>query len=138
MGPWKRLQQPEGRRDPNAPKRPLSAYMFFAADKRKELKESQPDLKLGEIGKATGEAWKGLSDKDKAPYQKKADADKARYEKEKAAYEGGAPAKKAAPKKSKKEAAKEVEEEESEGEEEVPEESEGGDEEEEDDDEDDE
>lgn len=41
-----------------------------------QLKESQPDLKLGEIGKATGEAWKGLSDKEKAPYQKKAEADK--------------------------------------------------------------
>lgn len=38
-----------------------------------QLKESQPDLKLGEIGKATGEAWKNLSDKEKAPYQKKAE-----------------------------------------------------------------
>ena len=30
---------------------------------RLQLKKSQPDLKLGEVGKATGEAWKALSDK---------------------------------------------------------------------------
>lgn len=28
-----------------------------------QLKESQPGLSLGEVGKATGEAWKELSDK---------------------------------------------------------------------------
>lgn len=47
--------------------------MFFAADKRVELKKSNPDLKLGEIGKATGEAWKELTDKEKEPYNKKAE-----------------------------------------------------------------
>ncbi|PSC71969.1 non-histone chromosomal 6 [Micractinium conductrix] len=74
-------------KDPNAPKRPLSAYMFFASDKRKELKKDQPTLTLGEVGKATGAAWSELTEKDKAPYVKKAEADKVRYEKEKAAYE---------------------------------------------------
>ena len=33
-----------------------------------------------------GEKWKGLSEKQKAPYEAKAAADKKRYEEEKAAY----------------------------------------------------
>ena len=33
-----------------------------------------------------GEKWKGLTDKQKAPYEAKAAADKKRYEEEKAAY----------------------------------------------------
>jgi hypothetical protein len=33
-----------------------------------------------------GERWKELTDKEKGPYEKKAKDDKARYEKEKAAY----------------------------------------------------
>ena len=33
-----------------------------------------------------GERWKALSDKQRAPYESKAAADKKRYEEEKAAY----------------------------------------------------
>lgn len=35
-----------------------------------------------------GERWKGLNEKQKAPYEAKAAADKKRYEEEKAAYAG--------------------------------------------------
>lgn len=34
--------------DPNAPKRGLSAYMFFANDTRDKLRAEQPNLKFGE------------------------------------------------------------------------------------------
>lgn len=40
----------------------------------------------GDVGKLLGERWKALSDKQKAPYEAKAAADKKRYEEEKAAY----------------------------------------------------
>lgn len=43
---------------------------------------------LGEVGKILGEKWKGLSEKQRAPYEAKAAADKKRYEDEKAAYNG--------------------------------------------------
>ena len=42
-----------------------------------QLKDKQPTLTLGEVGKATGEAWGKLSDKDKEPYAKKAEKAKA-------------------------------------------------------------
>ncbi|OMP82707.1 Non-histone chromosomal protein 6, partial [Diplodia seriata] len=72
--------------DPNAPKRGLSAYMFFANDMRDKVREENPGIKFGEVGKILGEKWKALSDKQRAPYEAKAANDKKRYEDEKAAY----------------------------------------------------
>jgi hypothetical protein len=43
-----------------------------------QVKKENPDAKLGEMAKIIGEMWKGLSDKEKEPYQKKADAEKVR------------------------------------------------------------
>jgi hypothetical protein len=73
-------------KDPNAPKRNLSAYFFFMGDQRSKVVAKNPDMKVTEIGKELGVMWRAMSDSEKAPYQKKADADKARYEKAKAAY----------------------------------------------------
>jgi len=74
------------KKDPNAPKRGLSAYMFFANDQREKVREDNPGIKFGDVGKILGEKWKELTDKDKTPYEAKAKADKERYESEKARY----------------------------------------------------
>ncbi|KAF2724555.1 hypothetical protein K431DRAFT_217648 [Polychaeton citri CBS 116435] len=74
------------RTDPNMPKRGLSAYMFFANENRDKVREDNPGIKFGEVGKLLGEKWKSLTDKDKTPYEAKAAKDKKRYEEEKAAY----------------------------------------------------
>ncbi|GAA6014578.1 hypothetical protein JCM10207_001651 [Rhodosporidiobolus poonsookiae] len=96
----------KAKKDPNAPKRNLSAYMIFSQDARAQVKEENPDVGFGEIGKLLGAKWKELDEEDRKPYEEKAKADKARYEKEKAAYdaENGieAPKKKAPAKKAKK------------------------------------
>ncbi|KAF2457904.1 non-histone chromosomal protein 6 [Lineolata rhizophorae] len=78
------------KKDPNAPKRGLSAYMFFANEQREKVREDNPGIKFGDVGKILGEKWKALSDKQRAPYEAKAAADKKRYEDEKAAYAQGA------------------------------------------------
>ncbi|TNY24060.1 high mobility group box domain-containing protein [Rhodotorula diobovata] len=75
------------KKDPNAPKRPLSAYMHFSQDMRSVVKEENPDVTFGEIGKLLGVKWKEATENDKKPYEEKAKADKERYEKEKAAYD---------------------------------------------------
>ncbi|KAJ2453988.1 Non-histone chromosomal protein 6 [Coemansia sp. RSA 2336] len=67
------------------PKRALSAYMFFSQAKRNEVKENNPNATFGEIGKLLGEMWGKLTDEQKKPYKEKSDADKARYEAERAA-----------------------------------------------------
>ena len=41
---------------------------------------------MAAVGKKLGELWRAMSDSEKVPYNKKADADKVRYEKAKAAY----------------------------------------------------
>jgi hypothetical protein len=74
------------KKDPNAPKRGLSAYMFFANEQRDNVREENPGVSFGQVGKILGERWKALSDKQRAPYEAKAAADKKRYEDEKQAY----------------------------------------------------
>ena len=75
-------------KDPNAPKRGKSAYIFFCAAMRPQVKEE-----LGEEGKSSimaelGKRWKELKEDDDradelAEYTKMAADDKARYEEEK-------------------------------------------------------
>lgn len=74
------------KKDPNAPKRSLSAYMFFANENRDIVRAENPGISFGQVGRLLGEKWKALSAEDKTPYEDKAAADKKRYEKEKAEY----------------------------------------------------
>lgn len=74
------------KKDPNAPKRSLSAYMFFANDQRETVRAENPNATFGGIGKLLGEKWKQMTASEKEPYEAKANADKKRYEDEKAAY----------------------------------------------------
>jgi len=78
------------KKDPNAPKRGLSAYMFFANEQRDNVRNENPGIAFGQVGKVLGERWKALSDKQRQPYEAKAAADKKRYEEEKAAYQTNA------------------------------------------------
>ncbi|VEU23277.1 DEKNAAC104407, partial [Brettanomyces naardenensis] len=74
------------KKDPNAPKRSLSAYMFFANEQRDIVRAENPGIAFGQIGKILGEKWKALDVKNRGPYEAKALADKKRYELEKAEY----------------------------------------------------
>ena len=73
-------------KDENAPKRPKSAYMFFAEKKLPEIREEQPELKMTEVFKVIGDSWKDASPEIKSKYSKKADNDKERYHEEMKSY----------------------------------------------------
>ena len=60
--------------------------MFFANEQRDSVREENPGITFGQVGKILGERWKALSEKQRAPYEAKAQADKKRYEDEKSAY----------------------------------------------------
>ncbi|KZF22501.1 hypothetical protein L228DRAFT_238451 [Xylona heveae TC161] len=77
------------KKDPNAPKRGLSAYMFFANEQRDNVRDENPGIAFGQVGKILGERWKALAEDKRRPYEDKAAADKKRYEAEKARYEQG-------------------------------------------------
>ncbi|KAM6985608.1 high mobility group protein B1a [Aplochiton taeniatus] len=73
-------------KDPNAPKRPPSAFFIFCADYRAKVKSETPGLTIGDIAKKLGEMWNGTSAEAKQPYEKKAAKLKEKYDKDIAAY----------------------------------------------------
>jgi len=74
------------KKDPNAPKRALSAYMYFANECREDVRAANPGIKFGDLGKRLGQMWKELSEDERKPYEEKAAADKQRYESERETY----------------------------------------------------
>jgi len=74
-------------KDPNAPKRALTAFFLFCNEKRQGVKEANPDLKVGDVAKELGRMWTELAADVKAKYDAKAKADKVRYEKQLAQYQ---------------------------------------------------
>lgn len=73
-------------KDPNAPKRGCSAYIFYTQSRRQGLIKEKPSLNHKEIISELSKEWNKLSEKEKAPFVKQAEADKARYKKESDAY----------------------------------------------------
>eukprot|EP00026_Physarum_polycephalum_P015118 Phypoly_transcript_15733.p2 GENE.Phypoly_transcript_15733~~Phypoly_transcript_15733.p2 ORF type:complete len:160 (+),score=31.83 Phypoly_transcript_15733:378-857(+) len=74
------------KKDPNAPKRPLTAFMLYAHDKRAEIKAQNPDMTFGALGKKLGETWLTFDATQKKVYSDMADKAKLTYEKELAEY----------------------------------------------------
>lgn len=74
-------------KDPNAPKRALSAFFFFCADERPKVRAMYPDYGVGDVAKELGKRWEVC--RDKPSYEVKAAGDKERYAKALAAYKGG-------------------------------------------------
>lgn len=69
-------------KDPNAPKRPLTAFFLFMDDFRKAYKEANPDSKgVKMVAKEAGEKWKLMTDEEKKPYTDKAAELKAEFNK---------------------------------------------------------
>lgn len=70
-------------KDPDAPKRGKSSYIYFCVEKREEIKNANPDMSAKDIIKELGRVWReDTSDKDKAIYSKMSADDKLRYEDE--------------------------------------------------------
>lgn len=87
------------------PKKPLSAYLFFSLDNRSRIsrRSASPNMPNFEsvaarrrwmsehsgfaaIGRALGAQWRALSAAEKAPYERRAEADRSRYASELSAY----------------------------------------------------
>ena len=69
-------------------KKPTSAYIYFVSDYRMVLKKKGREInRVQEVAKLCGAAWKSMTDEEKAPYNAKYTADRARYLKEKEALD---------------------------------------------------
>ncbi|XP_052590162.1 high mobility group protein B1-like [Peromyscus californicus insignis] len=114
-------------KDPNAPKRPPSAFFLFCSEYRPKIKGEHPGLSIGDVAKKPGEMWNNTAADDKQPCEEKAAEPKEKYEKDIAAYRAkGKPdaAKKGVVKAEKSKKKKEEEDEEEDEEEEEEEEDE--------------
>lgn len=89
------------KKDPNAPKRALSAFFFFNKEERASVKEAFPGYGVGDIAKELGKRWEKCQNKPK--FEVLAKGDKVRYEKDMIVYKAGlvgaSPPKKAKPEK---------------------------------------
>jgi len=70
------------KKDPNAPKRPLSAFFLFCQDERPAVKAVYPNYGVGDAAKELGERWNKVTAEAKSKYEAMAQGDKARYDKE--------------------------------------------------------
>jgi HMG (high mobility group) box len=72
--------------DPNAPKRNMSAYFLYSVANRADVKTNNPDASFGDIAKIISQQFKALSEKERAKWDAKAEADKTRYQQEMEIY----------------------------------------------------
>ncbi|KAL7459039.1 hypothetical protein ACHAWC_010722 [Mediolabrus comicus] len=72
------------------PKRNQGAFFHYSQATRADVKAAQPDLNFGQIAKVVSVNFEALSDEERAYWDKKAAADKERYQAEMAAYKGEA------------------------------------------------
>lgn len=88
---FRRLGQLHGRMNPDAPKHPISAYMYYYQDNLAEIKrktiEAYGRFTIPNTTKMTSKAWNALSDEEKRPYREKGRLDLERYKREKAEFE---------------------------------------------------
>ena len=54
------------KKDPNAPKKPLSAYMVWLQENREAIKRKHPGSSVAEVAKRAGEMWKTITAEEKA------------------------------------------------------------------------
>merc|ERR1711982_255690 len=68
------------KKDPNAPKRPMSAYFLFMNATRPTVRKENPDASIGDVAKILGKMWREIEPEDKAKYDKDAAAAKKKWE----------------------------------------------------------
>jgi high mobility group protein B2 len=74
------------KKDANAPKRNLSAYLLYQNAMRDQFKRESPGMTFGQLAKYTSHMYKNLTPNDKATWEARAAQDKARYGAAIAAY----------------------------------------------------
>ncbi|GAB4851965.1 hypothetical protein Ancab_016156 [Ancistrocladus abbreviatus] len=75
-------------KDPNMPKRPVTAFFLFMEEFRKTYKEEHPDSAKGSVvSKEGGEKWRSMTDVEKKAYIDRAAQLKVEYEEAMKAYQ---------------------------------------------------
>lgn len=70
------------KRDPDLPKRPGTAYLFFSKNIHTELKCTHPDATTQDLMRLKSVAWREITPKIKLKFERLAEKDRKRYEME--------------------------------------------------------
>lgn len=74
------------KKDPNAPKQPLSAYFLFSQEERDKVKNENPNYSICEVAKELGKRWAEMPPEIKQRYQQMAEEARQKYDQEMASY----------------------------------------------------
>ncbi|KAI8324266.1 HMG-box, partial [Martensiomyces pterosporus] len=83
--PVKRARK-KSKKDPDAPKHPMSAFLYYLTSERPRLADQLSDMSIGQQTKVIAKRWKSLDESDRAPWEKLAKHDKDRYARERREY----------------------------------------------------
>lgn len=81
--------KPKKKKDPNAPKQPLSAYFIFSTEERLKVKEENPGYSICEVAKELGRRWAEMDPQVKQRYQARAEEERQKYDNDMANYRQG-------------------------------------------------
>jgi len=73
-------------KDPNAPKRSLSAFFWFCNDERPKIRGMNPEYTVGDVAKELGRMWAQVDPQTRERYNLMAERDKQRYQREMEGY----------------------------------------------------
>lgn len=77
------------KKDPNAPKQPLSAYFIFSTEERLKVKDENPAFSICEVAKELGRRWAEMDPSLKQRYQARAEEERQKYDVDMASYRQG-------------------------------------------------
>lgn len=77
-GPWQ-VRKKKTRKDPSAPKRPMSAFLHFSQGRRQSIKKQNPDIQNTEVSKMLGDLWRNATSKEKEPFILKEKEERDKY-----------------------------------------------------------
>jgi len=77
-GPWQ-VPYKRARKDPSAPKRPMSAFLYFSQARRKDIKEKNPEMRNTEISRELGKEWRKVSEDVRKPYVDREKKEREKY-----------------------------------------------------------
>lgn len=77
------------KKDPNAPKQPLSAYFIFSSEERLKVKAEHPSYSICEVAKELGRRWADMAPEVKQRFQQMAEEGRQKYDQDMAAYRQG-------------------------------------------------
>jgi high mobility group protein B1 len=77
-GPWQ-VPFKRAKKNPDAPKRPMSAFLYYSQEKRSHVKENNPGMKNTEVSRILGKMWQDATDEERAPHIEREKVEREKY-----------------------------------------------------------